>query len=507
MKLYKCLSALALAAGIAGAGCKKFIDVNNNPNLATATNPTLVFTNALNVYAASLAGGGNVLGNYWGGYWAHSTSFASGTPEKTYSFTNGDFNYWAGILDNINDLQLVINTADAKEQSYLKGPAKVIKALRYQELTDVYGNVPYTDALKGIAVFQPKYDKAQDVYDSLIVLLDQAVADLKANPFPGAFQAGIYSIGSGHEAADWIKFANTVKLRILMRQSLARENYVKTEIQKILTEGSGFIGAGDDVLSQPGYTKTVGKLNPFYAAAGYDQNDAEVGGHQAFRISEYLIDTLKATNDTIRLKYIADVTPASRPATAPAFYQGSVDDYIGVPFGGEGADYLSANSSPVGPGRIIKGVAAAPQVIFTAAESLFLQAEAAQRLGIAGLGDAKTFYEQGIRESFRLLNAPADAANDLIAESASFNTAPDKTNAIVYQKWVALANFNGMEAWAEFRRNDFPAVPLSVNGGRTVNTRPVRLHYPLDEVNTNKTNVDAQGKIDVFTSRLFWDIR
>lgn len=508
MKLYKRLWVLAAAAGITGTGCKKFIDVNQNPNLATVTNPTLVFTNALNTAAFYASRDGNILGSYWGGYWAHSTSFTTGTPEKTYNFTNGDFNYWGNIFDNLNDLELVINSADATKQPYLKGPAKVVKALRFQELVDLYGNVPYSDAFKGIEVFQPKYDKAEDIYDSLIVLLTGAIADLKANALPGSFTACIFTIGGGRSSADWIRFANTVKLRILMRQSLvtARQNYVKAEIQKILAEGSGFMKQGDDVLSQPGYAKTSGKLNPFYVLTGYDQNDAAVSGRQLYRISEYLVDTLKDTDDTIRLKYIADVIPANRPATAPAFYQGTVNDYVGVPFGAEGADYLEANTSAIGPGRVIRGEATASQVIFTAAESLFLQAEAAERFGIAGLGNSKTLYEQGIRESFRLLDAPAQAADDLIAESASFTTASNKINAILYQKWVALANFNGMEAWAEYRRNDYPAVPISANGAQ-VGSRPIRLYYPQDELSTNVDNVNAQGNINVYTSRLFWDVR
>lgn len=507
MKLYKSLWILAAATSIAGTGCKKFIDVNKNPNSATVTNPTLVFTNALNTAAYHAAREGNILGSYWGGYWAHSTSFTTGTPEKTYNFTNGDFNYWGNILDNLNDLELVIRVADEHKQSYLKGPAKVVKALRYQELVDLYGNVPYSEAFKGIAVFQPKYDKAEDIYDSLIVLLTNAIADLKANALPASFNACIFTIGGGRTSADWIRFANTLKLRILMRQSLvtARQNYVKSEIQQILAEGSGFMKEGDDVLSQPGYSKTVDKLNPFYFLTGFDQNDAAVSGRLLYRISEYLIDTLKATDDTVRLKYIADVVPARRPANAPAFYQGMVADYTGVPFGAEGAAYLEANTSPIGPGRVIRGQATDPQVIFTAAESFFLQAEAAERFGITGLGNPKNLYEQGIRESFRLLHAPAQAAEDLIAGSASYTAATNKVQAILYQKWVALANFNGLEAWAEYRRNDYPAIPLSVNAAQ-VGTKPVRLYYPQDEVNTNLNNVNAQGTINVYTSRLFWDV-
>lgn len=507
MKLNKTFYILVAAAGFTATGCQKFIDVNTNPNSATVTSPTLIFTNALNTYAASLAGGANVLGNFWGGYWAHATSFTTGAPEKTYNFTNGDFNYWSGILDNLYDIQYVLNTADKEGQPHLKGPAKVLKALRFQELVDLYGNVPYSEAFKGIAVFQPKYDAATVIYDSLVRILDEAVADLKAHNFPVPFPAGIFSIGSDRGTQAWIRFANTARLRILMRQSLvpARENYVRTEIQKILAEGSGFIGENEDVTSQPGYAKSSGKLNPYYLATGYNENDAPQTGQALYRMSAFLVESLKDNKDTMRLKYLAAVAEDLQPANAPAFYLGNVADYVGVPFGGEGEDYLSTLTSGVGPARVIRGQATDAQVIFTAAESLFLQAEAAQRFGIAGLGNAKDLYEQGIRASFRLLGVPAKHADELIAGSGSFTAATNKIHAILYQKWVALANYNGLEAWSEFRRNDYPLVPLSVNGSQTGH-RPVRLYYPQDEYSTNIDNVNAQGEIDVAGSRLFWDI-
>ncbi|MDF2188120.1 SusD/RagB family nutrient-binding outer membrane lipoprotein [Paraflavitalea sp. CAU 1676] len=508
MKLYKSIWVVAALAGMAGTGCQKFIDVNKNPNLATTADPALVFTNALNQTAYFAPRGGNLLGSYWSGYWGHSTSYTTGTPEKTYSFSNGDFTYWGDIFDNLNDYQLVINSADAKKVSFLKGPAKIMKALRYQELVDLYGNVPYSEAFKGIELFQPKYDKAQDVYDSLIVLLTGAIADLKANALPASLGANIFYIGGGKTSADWIKFANTLKLRILMRQSLvtARQNFIKDEIQKILTEGSGFLTEGMDVACQPGYAKTSGKLNPVYAYTGFDQNDASVQGRDLYRISKHLIDTLIASDDTVRLKYIADVAPGKRPANAPAFYQGLKEDYVGVEFGGEGDEYLAPKTSPIGPGLVVRGEGTKAQVVFTAAESYFLQAEAAERLGIAALGSSKALYEKGIRESFRLLGAPASAATELIGGSADFDAAANKIEAILYQKWVALANFNGLEAWAEYRRNDYPAVPFSVNSGQ-IGKKPVRLYYPQDEVATNGDVVKAQGTIDVYTSRLFWDVR
>lgn len=490
---------------IASTGCKKFIDVNESPNAATTTSPELLFTNALNVYATSLSGASAVLGNYWAGYWGHSTSFTTGAPEKTYNFTNGDFNFWGGIYDNLNDLHEVVKTAEASGRPYLVGPSQVLKAVRFQELADLYGNIPYKEAFQGLGKIQPSFDSAAVVYDSLIILLDQAIANIKANPLPAAYAPDIYA---GGNSSRWIQFANTVKLRILMRQSkvASRVAYVGTEITKILNEGSGFLSA--DIINQPGYAKTLGKLNPFYSLTGFDQNDAATTGRQLYRISRYLIDTLKASNDTIRMKYIAAVRPDALPQDASAFYIGRNSNYSGVSFGGEGSSYEAGVTSPTGPGRVVLGQATEAQVIFTAAESYFLQAEASERLGIAFPGgNTQTLYERGVRESFRVNKVDNGAATLLLNNSASFTNATNKLNAIIYQKWVALANFNGLEAWAELRRNEYPAVPLSVNSNRISNTKPVRLYYPQDELAANPVNVQAQGVINVFTSRLFWDIQ
>ena len=154
-----------------------------------------------------------------------------------YQFTNGDFNYWDGYYDNLQDYQFVVNNADANGQKFLKGPAKVMKAMLFQQLVDMYGNIPYTDALKGAAVLAPKFDDQKAMYESLITPLDEAIVDLKANPFTGSF--GTSDIVFGGNVTKWAQFANSLKMRILIRQSKVsgRDTYIKTEINKIVTAG------------------------------------------------------------------------------------------------------------------------------------------------------------------------------------------------------------------------------------------------------------------------------
>ena len=165
------------------SSCKEsFLDINTNPNSLPTALPNFVLANALNTSAANMVSP-NETGSYWSGLWTQSNSYITVSQTFAYNFTNGDFNYWDGYYDNLNDYQYVIENADANNQKFLKGPATVMKALLFQQLVDMYGNVPFSDALKGVKSLAPKFDDQKVIYESLITLLDQAIVDVKANAF------------------------------------------------------------------------------------------------------------------------------------------------------------------------------------------------------------------------------------------------------------------------------------------------------------------------------------
>ena len=147
----------------------------------------------------------------------------------------------------------------------------------------------------------------------------------------------------------------------------------------------------------------------------------------------------------------------------------------------------------------------------TASESYFLLAEAMERYPSLALPlTSKSYYEQGVRESFRILGVPNATTNaDVLLTSgkvdADWTASPDKLRAIAIQKWIALTNFNGLEAWSEYRKTGLPAIPQSLAVSDPTK-RPVRLYYPSTELGSNEANVLAQGTINVFTTRLFWDV-
>lgn len=507
---FKPFYTLALIALI-GGGCKKsFLDINTNPNSLPTATPSYVLTNALNVSSNNILNI-NETGSYWSGQWTQSSSYILSTTTFSYTFTNNDFNYWDGIYDNLEDYQYVINNADVAGQAFLKGPAKVMKAMNFQALVDMYGNIPYSDALKGVASLAPKFDAQKDVYESLVKLLDEAIVDLKANAFASAFASS--DIVFKGNTTKWIRFANSLKLRILMHQAriTGRDQYIIPEINKIVTEGSGFItGEEVGIGGSTFYVASAGKTNPLYDKWGYDANGTARSLGRFPRPTKFLFDVLVTANDTFRMKRIA-YAKGGENGNAPGVSTAEevVSNYVGVPFG-IGSGFTAPATSWIGPSLLVRGEYSRPFVLMTAAEIQFLLAEAKQRFPAVTLtGSAQSYYEEGVKQSFRVLGVPNAAANAATLLSsgkadADWNASANKLQAIAIQKWIALCNFSGFEAWNEYRRTNLPVTPQAAT--ITDNRRPLRLFYPGTESGSNGANVSAQGAIDVFATRIFWDI-
>lgn len=507
---FKFLYIIALAAFIS-SGCKKsFLDINTNPNSLPSATPSFVFTNALNTTSANLLGA-NETGSYWAGHWTQSSSYILSPEIFAYNFTDGNFNYWDGIYDNLQDYQYVINNADANNQKYFKGPAKVMKAYLFGALVDMYGNIPYSNALKGTAALAPKFDDQKAVYEDLIKLLDSAIVDLKANAFSSAFTGS--DIMFKGNTTSWAQFANSVKLRLLVHQSRisGREAYITTEINKIVTEGSGFItGKEVGVGGASFYIATAGKTNPYYDRFGYDANGAQRAFGRFPRPTKFLFDVLIASNDTFRLKRIAYAKGGEKGATPGISTNAEiVANYIGVPFG-VASGYTAPATSYLGPSLFVKGEFNRQFILMTAAEIQFSLAEAKQRFaGVSLPNTAQSYYEAGIVESFRVLGVPNAATNAQALLTggkmdADWSASTNKLEAIATQKWLALVNFSGLEAWTEYRKTGIPNTPQAATVAD--NKRPVRLFYPNTEAGSNTANVKAQGVVDVFTTKIFWDI-
>ena len=499
---------LIIAAGLFIAGCKKgYINVNNNPNSLTSSTPDYIFTAGVSRVASSITP--NETGEYWSGHWTQSSTYIYSPATFSYSFNNTNFNFWDGWYDVLEDFQYAIDNADAKGLPQFKGPAKVMKAYLFQQVVDCYGNVPYSDAFKGSASITPKFDVQKTIYDSLIVLLDAAIVDLRANAFTGTTTAA--DIIFKGNTTNWIRFANSLKLRILIRQSrvASRAAYIVTEINKAAATPEGFLIAGQDVRANPGYVQSAGQTNPIYSNWGYSAAGAVLALARFPRPTTFLFNQMIATDDTFRLKRLAYAKGGENPNNSGVSTQPEIlANYVGVPYGST-SGYLAQNTSYIGPSFITKAGFNKDIYLMLAAESFFCLAEAKQVFPAVTLaGTAQSYYEQGVKEAFRVTGTTSNPATTILVNGkdlSDWSASPDKLKAIWFQKWLGLTNFSGLEVWCNFRRTNYPALPPSA-GAPIGQPLPVRLFYPSTELASNGANVTAQGTIDVFTGRLFWDI-
>ncbi|MDB5205111.1 MAG: hypothetical protein JWR72_186 [Flavisolibacter sp.] len=523
MKLTKKIALTFIASGLLFmAGCKKdLFDINSNPDAVTdaSVTPAVLLPGALQNTSRIVATDWSFL-NAWMGYWARSGSYQSLTEEETYKFTN-DFQVqiWNDLYANNTNYNIMVNKARATGAGFYEAIGRIMKAHNFGILVDVYGNVPYSEAFKGTEVATPKYDKGIDIYKDLFKELDGAVALLKnASAIEAAKNPDIAAsdlVYAGN-AASWIRFANTLRLRLLIHlyNGLATNQVVpgidvNAEIAK--TTADGFIGAGQSAHLNPGFSAT--KPNPYYRA--YVENEAGTQTGDVWRAGKYAIDYYKYNGDPRINRFY--VSP-----------NGTTAGQTGIVFGtpaGAGVPIGSALSTVRGPGLIPNGAASRAWII-TSVESLFLQAEARHR-GLLTIGTASALLTTAVRESFVWLGLTSANADAYLSSNAGYPdvdyNGPWVTPApaggglftILSQKWFALNSIATYEVWTDYRRTDYvlgsvvgytAGPPISVDPGNTSTRIPRRLLYPQNEYNYNPANVGAEGTVNVFNNKVFWDL-
>ncbi len=525
----KKITSIILAAILIGlASCSKdYLNINNNPNSATNTTPELVLPAALATTASTQVVSGIMpFIQCWMGYWASSGSYAVNNtdPASYYESTGFGDGTWQGYYHNLNDYNYIEQTAKAENKPFYEGAAKIMKAYLFQQLVDMFNNVPYTQAFQGTNIIQPKYDSAAFVYGAIESQIDSAVALMSLTSAQGEGSPSS-DIMFGGVNASWIAFANTLQMRILMRQTQAPGGPINLsgELANIAANGQGFLTSDAGVnpgSNTPGYSNNPGQQNPVWGFFVTTTGQQTTGGNaDYYRANEYAISWLQTNDDTVRLKFLYSPggTGFLPGITLANTLNGSYvsADYVGNVLGAGGANLGGNGASSVGPG-ILQSVSQ-PAYLMTAAESYFLQAEAAYR-GWSGFSDASDLCNAGVLADFNFLgdpNAANDAANYTSQENVmtnySYCTTPAQQLAcIIRQKWVAMDEVTPFEAWSDWRRLHLPAdistAALSVSPDiDNPPTIPIRILYPVSEYNTNTTNVDAEGTINGHTTPVFWN--
>ena len=385
------LSILAVSIGVLLGACKKsFLDINQNPNGPTESSitPDLALAPTLTAAAGRNASSYDFL-HRWMGVWSASGSFSRATVEMSYNLTN-DFGsgIWNGVYYTVSQLKSIEKKAAELDWKFYQGISIILQAHEVGVLVDMYGNIPYSKAWDLAGNIRPAYDKGEDVYKDLIPKIDEGLALIKAAELDKNIKtADILFKG---DKTLWAKFANTLKLRLLLHAYKTTTFDAPAEIAKINAEGSGFLGDGVGANVQPGYTPD--KPNPYYNAHFFAISGAENDTYN--RANNFSLNLMKNLQDE-RYKRLY------RPAKSlPTEWRGT--DYGQAPLDDVNSDRTS------GAGYGITANASAPMWLMTSVEAMFLRAEATARGWLTG--DAQAAYEAAVRSSFTYLGVP-DAVN------------------------------------------------------------------------------------------------
>ncbi|MEJ7827148.1 MAG: SusD/RagB family nutrient-binding outer membrane lipoprotein [Segetibacter sp.] len=459
-----------LAAVVFLTSCKKFDgSINVDPNRPTKASGTQLIANS-EMFLSEMSSSP---------YGVHYPQYLSNTsfPDNS-RYTTINFNFYGWYTGPLANLESVLtSTLDANEGPIVNqvAVAKILKAYIYWHMTDRWGDIPYSEALKGKENFTPKYDKQQDIYNSLFTLLDEANAAIVT----GNIKNDIMYNG---DMTKWKKLANTIHLLMALR--LSKVDPVKGAAEFNKAMNNGIMTANTDNFAYPHLADPPNE--------NYWYNSFTRLGRNWFAVSKPIVDYMQPLNDP-RLPVYANKNTAG--------------NYVGLDYGLPGSTTVVINNfSLLGSGLRLQNSSV---YLVTYAQALFARAEAA-RLGWITGGDAvaKTNYESAITNSILQWTGSSTTAGAYIAQPQVLYDPANAIQQIATQRWVHLF-LNGYEAWAEWRRTGYPL--LVAAPGANGNRIPRREAYPVQERANNATNYSAAvaafpyAGADDLNARVWWD--
>jgi|GEM_PF-22183 len=485
--------AMALFATITFASCN-LQKTNVNPNASSEVSLSAVLTGAEVSLAFNVGANAAIVTNTFVQQSAGANGDAAGLDNYTispsyYNSTWGSF--YTGVLE---ELKIVQQTA-AAQQPYYSGVARVLTSYTYGTLTDIFGDIPYSEALYGNGIVNPKYDKQQDIYAAIQLQLDSAISELSkpATDNIGAVPATDDLIFGG-ATAKWIAAAYTLKARYALHLSKLGAKDAAQKALSFLYDGSNYRGiAGSTADAQLVFGSAATNANPFYQQQVNRPGWVGLGASFINLLNGNKVTdpntTAEGVNVDPRRAYFATNFPVGSTT-----YQGSAP---GVPGARSviGAYYATATS---------------PVNLLTYSEAKFIEAEARIIINPAD-PLAQTALQEAVKGSFAKVvtnsNDPYSSAQkqaDYIKAKATltgnFNTDQET---IITQKYIAL--FLQPEVWTDYRRTGYPALPLAQSATSAANPDgliPRRVIYPTNETSLN-TNAPTGSTYQ--TPKLWWD--
>ena len=429
----KIFFASLLVLGLSLTSCDDYLDINQDPNSPTQENMTpdmmlpAVELNICHSYGDFLRTTTGYFTQYYSQYFG--TSNYLDYSQFKMSPTRSSSTYTQLNTRVLNNIKTIRELASASEDWGTYLAATTLRVFTYQVLVDCYGEVPYTQA-QNLDYLTPEYDEGSVIYDGILAELDEALAKVNANN-----QVATSLLYPGGTAADWIKFANALKLRILTRESGVKD--VNAQIAALINEDNF---PTSNVELADCWSNEAEHANPFYMEDAFASYGAS---QQNIVLNIALLGTMNAYSDARLQAYFNP--------NGSGVYTGSVS---GTNFSTT-ANYKAAYWCR--PNAHYDD----PVVLISTSDINFYIAEYYAKNGNSG--KAQEFYRKAIEASFE--NAGVSGADAAIA---AYPLGSNWKQAIGIQKWVDLSGYNSFEGWCELRRLGYPAMS-SVTGEQIYN--------------------------------------
>lgn len=447
---------------LAMGSCSKFIDVNTDPNRPTSVQESAILPPVEVAISHGLYGGNAaiIIQQYLQTIALNQPVPNAGTYFQLHTDIDVDWTVlYATCLNNITRLDHV---AKVSGNSNYRAIAKILAAFCWGTGTDIWGDIPFSDALKGENSYTPVYDKQEDIYKGIQLLLDSAIADIAAQ---GVIAPGGDDYFYEGDMGKWEKLAYTLKARYYMHLTKAPGYNAATQADLALAALEKGMSAHDDDLKFP-YAGIAGQENVWYTTF--------LSGSTLILASGF-VDSLKVRNDPRLTKMV-------KPATATGLYTGRQIGTVDV-------GNLESYSRPT---DFYQG-AAGNNYIVTYLEALFLKAEAT--LIKSGAAAAQPLYQAAVRAHMQKLGVAAGAIDTYLAARGTLTTG-NALQRIMEEKKVA--NFLSIENWVDWRRTGYPLMSKVPNALSEV---PRRLLYPQAEIIANPQPQQSAA----LTGRVWWD--
>ena len=469
---------LVAIAAVTFSSCDQWLDINTDPNYPSEIPTAMPITSGMGSAATVIGGQYAILGALWAQHFTQDNTANQYKAWDSYNVTSSVMNseYLKLYAYSLTDFKKAIKRSAEVEDwnNYLIGT--VMEAYVFQVLVDLYGTVPYFEACKADeGVTTPKFDSGEEIYSDLFARLDDALSkDFKATTCTDPGNADLIF---GGNIEHWKEFANTLKLKLAIRQYKAKQSESEQIINSMLNSGVKFLSVDASIN---GYKDAPGNYNPFYDSEVYGLGNANL------KASNTTLNFARANNDP-RLSYM--------------YEKGNRGEYEGLDQG----DYSKpAAEQPTGSLSKGKISASDPVIFLSAAESAFLQAEALVKCkGGAGAQDK---YEEGVRAAFNRYGIASEADALLQTGAAYEYDSANPLKSIITQKWLSMFLSQGLEAFFEFNRTGYPDhFTVSKNSILVDKTAFIqRLVFPEYELTSNKENVPQRVEPDV---PLWWAVK